>query len=279
MKNVLLTGGCGFIGSHLLEELIKNKDYKITVVDDLSTGKVSNFPNSYYDYRFIRRRIQDIKWDIKFDIIYHLAAKANTRATGLVEFEDNIMATETVTKMLKPDGHLIFSSSCAVYGNQDIVTEESPYCPISYYGCSKQVNELTIKLDCKNYTIFRFSNVFGERQDGSNEMGLIGVIDYHLKNNKTMQVFNQGENERDYIYVKDVVKALITARGNSPYQVGTFKTYKTLDLVKLSKVKWTFGIGNTEVDTIKLDNSKLLKTGWKPTLNVVNYIRGLNEKT
>ncbi len=281
MKKVLVTGAAGFICSHLLEELVKRNDYRIDIVDDLSTGNKENV-RKYFggeNTRFYQCKIQDFPvLTDKYDIIYHLAAKANTRATGLVEFEDNIMATEAVTKMLKPNGHIIFSSSCAVYGNQAIVIEESPYQPISTYGYSKWMNELTIKANCKNYTIFRFSNVFGERQDGSNEMGLIGVIDYHLKQNREMKVFNKGKNERDYIYVKDVVKALTTVRGNSPYQIGRFKTYETLTLVNLSGVKWSYGADNSEVDTIKLSNTKLLATGWKPTLNVVDYIRGLNEK-
>jgi len=281
MKNVLLTGSCGFIGSHLLEELMKNKNLEIAIVDDLSTGKLKNLPASYIvkGNLFIGKKIQDWKTNEKFDIIYHLAAKANTRANGTREFEDNIMATEAVCKLLKSNGRIIFSSSCAVYGNQRIVTEESPYQPISLYGYSKWMNELTIKANCKNYTIFRFSNVFGERQNGATEMGLVGVIEYNLKNNTKMKVFNEGVNFRDYIYVKDVVNALINVKKKEIYQIGRNTTYMTLDLVKTSGVKWTYGANNTEVDTIKLDNSKLLKTGWKPTLNVVNYIGILNEKT
>ncbi|KKL66913.1 hypothetical protein LCGC14_2140250, partial [marine sediment metagenome] len=268
-------------GSHLLEELIKNKNLEIAIVDDLSTGKLKNLPASYIvkGNLFIGKKIQDWKTNEKFDIIYHLAAKANTRANGTREFEDNIMATEAVCKLLKSNGRIIFSSSCAVYGNQRIVTEESPYQPISLYGYSKWMNELTIKANCKNYTIFRFSNVFGERQNGATEMGLVGVIEYNLKNNTKMKVFNEGANFRDYIYVKDVVNALINVKKKEIYQIGRNTTYMTLDLVKTSGVKWTYGANNTEVDTIKLDNSKLLKTGWKPTLNVVNYIGILNEKT
>jgi len=277
MIKVLVTGGAGFIGSHLLERLIKREDYRIDIVDDLSTGNKDNV-KAYMGgerTRFYQCKIQDFPVKEEYDIIYHLAAKANTRATGLVEFEDNIMATEAVTKMLTPYGHIIFSSSCAVYGNQAVVNEESPYQPISPYGYSKWMNELTIKNNCKNYSIFRFANVFGERQDGSNEMGLIGVIDYHLKKSSTMSVYNQGANKRDYIYVKDVVKALTTIRGNSPFQVGRFETYKTLDLVELSGVDWVYGADNTEVDSIKLDNTKLKAKGWKPTLTVTEYIERL----
>jgi len=189
------------------------------------------------------------------------------------DFIDNVMATEAVVKLLKPDGHIYFSSSCAVYGNQAVVNEESSFQPISPYGYSKWMNELTIKDNCKNYTIFRFSNVFGERQDGSKEMGLIGVIEYHLKNNKNMHVFNQGENRRDFVYVKDVVKALTTIDKKDIFQIGQFKNYKTLDLVKQSGVKWQYGESNSEVDSIKLDNRKLKKEGWKPTLDVTKYIR------
>ena len=278
MKKVLVTGSAGFIASHLLEELVKNKDYRIDMVDDLSTGNKDNVKKYFGGERtrFYQCKIQDFPSIEDYDIIYHLAAKANTRATGLVEFEDNIMATESVTKMLKPNGHLIFSSSCAVYGNQAIVDENSPYCPISYYGCSKQVNELTIKTNCKNYSIFRFANVFGERQDGSTEMGLIGVIDYNIKNKTTMSVYNKGENRRDYIYVKDVVNALVNfAYDKEVMQVGSFVTNNTLDLVKLSGVDWVFGACNTEVDSIQLNNTKLKSKGWKPTLTVTDYIKRL----
>jgi len=279
MKEVLVSGGAGFIGSHLIEELIKNKDYNITIVDDLSTGKPDNLTGVYnieglnLDIHYYK--VQDFKPRRKFDIIYHLAAKANTREKGLKDFEDNVMATEAVTKLLKPNGHIFFSSSCAVYGNQALVTEESPFHPISPYGYSKIVNELTIKRNCKNWTIFRFSNVFGERQDGASEMGLLGVVKYHLDNNKTMKVFNQGENYRDFIWVKDVVKALTTINKKDIFQIGRNKTYKVLDLIKLSGVKWEFGKCNNEVKSIQLDNSKIRKLGWEPSLEVTDYIKGL----
>jgi len=271
--NILITGGAGFIGSHLLEELMKNKNYEITVIDDFSTGRIENIKPYLNKIKLYEKKIQDLKINNKFDLIWHLAAKANTREKGMKDFIDNVMATEAVVKLLKPDGHIYFSSSCAVYGNQAVVNEESSFQPISPYGYSKWMNELTIKDNCKNYTIFRFSNVFGERQDGSKEMGLIGVIEYHLKNNKNMHVFNQGENRRDFVYVKDVVKALTTIDKKDIFQIGQFKNYKTLDLVKQSGVKWQYGESNSEVDSIKLDNRKLKKEGWKPTLDVTKYIR------
>ena len=281
MKQVLITGGAGFIGSHLVEELVKNKEYQLTIIDDLSTGKIKNLRILDLDAkqieRFYKDRIQDINITKQFDIIYHLAAKANTREKGLKDFADNVMATEAVVKLLKPEGHIYFSSSCAVYGNQKEVTEESPFKPISPYGYSKWMNELTIKINCKNYTIFRFSNVFGERQDGSNEMGLIGVIDYHLKNKKTMKVFNKGENYRDYCYVKDVVKALVTINKQGIFQIGSNKIYQTMDLVDTSGVQWTFGGANNEVDSIKLNNTKIKKEGWKQTLEVIDYIKRLKK--
>jgi UDP-glucose 4-epimerase len=276
-KEVLITGGAGFIGSHLVEELIKNKDYNITVVDDLSTGKLENIDKYSSKIYIIVRKIQDIKINNKFDIIYHLGAKANTREEGMNDYIDNVMATEVVTKMLKPEGHIYFSSSCAVYGNQRYVTETSPFQPISPYGYSKWMSELIIKTNYKNYTIFRFSNVFGERQDGSNEMGLIGVIEHCLKNNKVLFVFNRGENYRDYIYVKDVVRAMTTINKKDIFQVGRCKTYKTLELVKLSGVEWIYGNFNNEVDSIKLDNAKIKKLGWRPTLSVIDYIKRLKK--
>lgn len=272
MKKVLITGGAGFIGSHLLEELIKNKNYKITVIDDFSTGKIKNIKLYLNNIKLYKSKIQDLKINDKFDLIWHLAAKANTREKGMKDFIDNVIATEAVTKMLKSNGHIYFSSSCAVYGDQKHVNENSPFQPISPYGYSKWMNELTIKDSCKNYTIFRFSNVFGERQDGSNEMGLIGVIDYHLKTNKTMFVYNQGENYRDYIYVKDIIKAITTIKKKDIFQIGQNKIYNTLDLVKLSGVEWVYGTYNNEVNSIKLDNTKIKKEGWRPTIEVTKYI-------
>ncbi len=282
MKSVLISGGAGFVGSHLLEELVKNKDYMITVIDDFSTGKWENIEPYLPLITVLKARIQDVNMPFQFDLIWHLGAKANTREKGLKDFEDNVMATEAVVKMLKPDGRIFFSSSCAVYGDQTFVTENSPFQPISPYGYSKWMNELTIKDNCKNFTIFRFSNVFGERQDGACEMGLIGVIENSLKNNKTMRVFNQGDNFRDYIYVKDVVKALTTIKEDSIFQVGSCKVYNTGHLVRLSGVKWKYGsiykgLANNEVQKIKLDNNKLKARCWKPTLSVITYIKGLKK--
>lgn len=279
-KEVLVTGGCGFIGSHLIEELVKNKTYNITVIDDLSTGKLSNLPGLYIDKKPIKlyiNKIQDIKFDKKFDIIYHLAARISTREKGMEGYINNVMATQTVTHMLKPNGHIYFSSTYAIYGKQDCVTEMSPPCPISPYGYSKWMNELTIKDNCKNWTIFRFCNVFGERQNGSEDMGLIGIIEYNLKNNTEMKVFNKGRNNRDYVYVKDIVKVLTTVNKKDIFQIGRYEVYNTLELVELSGVKWSFGDCNDEVDSIKSNNIKLLKEGWKPTLSVIQYIKGLKK--
>lgn len=280
MKNILVTGGAGFIGSHLVAELAKIRKYNIIVVDDMSTGYWNNIFRFINEKQIYEEKIQDINFNYKFDIIYHLAAKINARSKGIEDFEDNVMATKAVVKLLKPNGHIFFSSSCAVYGNQSYVTEESELKPINLYGYSKWMNELTIKTSCKNYTIFRFANVFGERQQGSNEMGLIGVIAYNLKHNTTISVFNQGKNYRDYIYVKDVVNAMIKINKKGIFQIGKSKIYNTLDLVKLSEVKWEFGEYNdNEVDIIKLDNTKIKLLGWKPTLDVTEFIKELKNES
>ncbi len=275
MKRVLVTGGAGFIGSHLVEELLKDKSLDVNVVDDLSTGSLHNLRLINKAVKLRKGRIQDLKFLGYFDIIYHLAAKANTRAVGDEEAIDNIDSTRAVVKLLKPDGRIVFSSSCAVYGNQRCVTETSRFSPISTYGCSKWLNELHIKANCKNYTIFRFGNVFGERQDGSTEMGLVGIIDYNRYRGKTIVVFNKGEDYRDYIYVKDVVKALTTITDKDIFQVSNSRAYRTLALVEASGVKYKLGKSNPEVGFILLDNSKLLAKGWKPTLDVMDYIRKL----
>lgn len=273
-RKILITGGMGFIGSHLTEQVSKDRKVELTVIDDFSTGRLSNlqFLNKG---KVVGARVQDWRTEDKFDIIYHLAAKANTRAVGDEEAIDNIDSTRAVVKLLKPEGHIIFSSSCAVYGNQKLVTEDSAFNPISTYGCSKWLNELHIKSHCKNYTIFRFGNVFGERQDGSTEMGLVGVIEYCKKNKKKLTVFNKGQDYRDYIYVKDVVRALTSIREKDIFQVSHCSAHKTLDLVELSGVKYKFGKSNPEVNYILLDNKKLMGTGWRPTLKVTDYIRSI----
>ncbi len=278
MKKVLVTGGAGFIGSHLVEELCKDKSLDIFVVDDLSTGNIENIKVAKGRVKFCKVRVQDMHESLVvpyFDTIYHLAAKANTRAVGDAEAIDNIDSTIAVVKMLKPEGRIVFSSSCAVYGNQRVVSETSKFNPISTYGCSKWLNELHIKAHCKNYTIFRFGNVFGERQDGSKEMGLVGVIKYNKSRGKIITVFNKGEDYRDYIYVKDVVKALTTITDKDIFQVSNSRAYRTLALVEASGVKYKLGKSNPEVGFILLDNSKLLAKGWKPTLDVMDYIRKL----
>jgi len=281
-KEILITGGAGFIGSHLVEELCKYKNYNITVIDDLSTGKLDNLPTPSILKKPIELyidKIQNVKLDKKFDLIWHLAASISTRETGMEGYINNVMATEVTTKMLKPNGHIYFSSTYAIYGKQKYVSENSTIKPISPYGYAKWMNELTIKDNCKNWTIFRFSNVFGERQNGSEDMGLIGIIEYNLKNNTAIKVFNKGKNSRDYTYVKDIVKALTTINKKDIFQLGRSETYNTLKLVKLSGVKWSYGDCNDEVNSIKANNTKILQEGWKPTLSVTEYIERLkNEK-
>ncbi|MFZ2462979.1 MAG: NAD-dependent epimerase/dehydratase family protein [Caldibacillus thermoamylovorans] len=225
---VLVTGGAGFIGSHLVDQLVK-LEYDVHVIDNFSTGKRDFLSPHAHLYEFDIRGIETRQWiqEEKPDVIFHLAAQADVSKSmedPKVDNDTNINGTINILEACRNHDikKLIFSSTSAVYGNivRDRISEKDLAKPVSFYGLSKRTAETYIQLFSHQYdipfTILRYGNVYGPRQTVKGEGGVIAVFLDQLKKQKPLNIHGDGEQTRDFIFVKDIVQANLAAieRGN-----------------------------------------------------------------
>ncbi|MGP4118054.1 NAD-dependent epimerase/dehydratase family protein [Levilactobacillus zymae] len=225
-QKILITGGAGFIGSNLADALVD--DNEVVVVDDLSMGKIDNLPNSNHihffkhsitDYEFINELL--VAW--KFDYIYLLAAVASVadtikrpRYTHEVNQNANLNILETVRVNKLAVKKIIFSSSAAVYGNNPVLpkSEKSAIDPLTPYAIDKYATERFVIDYGKLYGIStvatRFFNVYGPKQNPQSPYsGVLSLISKSIIENKVFNIYGDGQQTRDFIYIDDVIDALI----------------------------------------------------------------------
>lgn len=214
---ILVTGGAGFIGSHIVDELINNS-YNVIVADNLSTGRMENINNSAIFYNIDikdKTRLETLFINNKIKYIIHLAAQASVGYSmkyPICDANENIISSLNLIELAKKYNikKLIVSSTAAVYGEPQYlpIDENHNANPSSYYGLSKLTMEKYIELSNIDYIIFRFSNVYGPRQIPEGEAGVISIfMDYFINNNE-INIFGDGNQTRDFIYVKDIAKIL-----------------------------------------------------------------------
>ena len=222
--NILVTGGAGFIGSHLVDGLIE-EGHHVVIIDNLSTGSRKNLnPKAVFYEEDIRHAeaLDRIFADEQVQIVFHEAAQTLVPYSMEHPKEDaelNIMGLINVLDMCRKYHveKIIFSSSAAVYGDNLNVPlkEEQPLMPTSFYGLTKVTAEKYIQLYHDvfglSYAILRYSNVYGERQGSHGEGGVVYVFSKALAQGKDLTIFGDGEQSRDFIYVKDVARANIKA--------------------------------------------------------------------
>src|SRR3990170_413338 len=258
MNKVLVTGGAGFIGSHLVDRLVE-EGYKVIVADDLSRGRLENV-NTKADFEKIditSNRFSILIKKIKPDIIFHLAAQSDIGQSLKDPQKDiavNFLATQTLlekAKVLKVK-KIIFASSAAVYAESKKlpIAEEDVKEPISLYGVSKLCSEYLLcnyhKIHGLPYASLRFANVYGPRQDMSAEGGVVAIlIDKILKNDQAT-IFGDGTQTRDFIYVSDVVKACLLSLRNDV--LGEFNISTAKETSILSLYKKLIELSNVKVD-------------------------------
>lgn len=231
METYLITGGAGFIGSHFVEDILVNiEDCRIVIIDDLSMGLKDNLPDNA-NIEFIQADISDqsVLRDVfsqnSFDYIIHLAAIASVQdsiidpvKTHEVNFNSTMNIIEYARKQ-KNLKRLVFSSSAAVYGENPSLpcSESGVVCPITPYGVDKYASERYVvnaaKLFGVKSTAFRFFNVYGPRQNPTSPYsGVISIFAERFKSENTqITVFGDGEQTRDFIYVKDLVTIVINS--------------------------------------------------------------------
>ncbi|EHK2907016.1 NAD-dependent epimerase/dehydratase family protein [Enterococcus faecium] len=258
MENILITGGAGFIGSTLANCLAKSN--KVLVIDDLSMGEKSNLSSSE-NIKFIEGSVTDkdlmseILTNNQFEYIYHLAAIASVAdsvarpiETHQVNFESVLMLLEFCRKYQQNLKRLIFSSSAAVYGDEPTLPkkEESVIRPLTPYAIDKFAAEQYVLDYYHLYNVptsaVRFFNVYGPNQNpNSPYSGVISILvdqyKKHLKNeNSKFILFGDGEQSRDFVYIEDVIQALLLiatkkeALGRQ-FNVGTGKASSLNDLI------------------------------------------------
>ena len=258
-KKALVTGGAGFIGSHLAETLHQN-NVEVLVVDNLLTGKKENLlsldlENTIYEDVGSEETLKIIK-NFNPDVCFHLAAQSSVVISvedPLLDFEHNLLQpVQLIKTLLETDcKQFIFTSSGGtIFGEPEVIpTSEDDYAgePASPYGLAKKkLNELIevmLQNETMSYSILNLSNVYGPRQDPHGEAGVMSIFTGKLMNNETPTIYGDGKQTRDYVYVLDVVDALIKSAetdDNLFLNIGTGVETSVNELVSIlsQKISW-----------------------------------------
>jgi UDP-glucose 4-epimerase len=234
----VVTGGAGFIGSNLADRLVERGD-EVVVVDDLSFGKRENVNAAA---TFVER---DVRRGLELgptDVVFHLAAQADVQTSLSRPDHDaavSVVGTVQVLEAARAAGaQVVFSSTGgAIYGECDgPAPEEGPLAPLSPYGIAKLCAEQYLagwnRIHGTNHVVLRFGNVFGPRQEASLEGGVVSIFLERMERGEPTTIFGDGGQTRDFVYVGDVVDALLAAVGHDGgvFNVGTGRETSVLEL-------------------------------------------------
>ncbi|AAD35594.1 UDP-glucose 4-epimerase [Thermotoga maritima MSB8] len=251
--NILVTGGAGFIGSHVVDKLIEN-GYGVIVVDNLSSGKVENLNRNalFYEQSIEDEEMMERIFSLhRPEYVFHLAAQASVAISVREPARDaktNIIGSLVLLEKSIKYGvkKFIFSSTGgAIYGENVKVfptpETEIPH-PISPYGIAKYSTEMYLEFFAREYglkyTVLRYANVYGPRQDPYGEAGVVAIFTERMLRGEEVHIFGDGEYVRDYVYVDDVVRANLLAMekgDNEVFNIGTGRGTTVNQLFKLLK--------------------------------------------
>lgn len=294
--NILVAGGAGFIGSHLCDALL-SKNNTVIVADKLIMGsKNIEHLSQNTNFKFYEMELADqdnvdkLFKDNKIDIVYHMAANSDISKSAndtSIDFNDTLLTTRVLLESMRKNNvkNIFFASTSAVYGEMpDIVLNEETggLKPVSYYGGAKLASEALISsyvsMCDMNAVIFRFPNVIGPRLTH----GVVYDFVKKLRNNpKELEILGNGTQCKPYIYVTDLVNAIVKLTEQfepgveifniSVMSEGTSVTHIAeivVDVLGLSDVEFKYTGGDRgwkgDVPRFKYDISKVLATGWKP---------------
>jgi UDP-glucose 4-epimerase len=225
---ILVTGGAGFIGSNLVDALLARGD-EVMVVDNFASGR-----REYVDPRaeLVEHDVSET-FDIDAEIVFHLAAQADVQTSMRRPERDaavNVVGTVNVLSAAQRAGaQVVFASSGgAGYGEcPGPVDEDFPFLPLSPYGIAKKCGEEYLagwnRIHGSSHVSLRFANVYGPRQDSGLEGGVVAIFLERMADDRETVIFGDGSQSRDFVYVSDVVAALLAAvgHGGGPYNVGS----------------------------------------------------------
>ena len=296
-KTALVTGGAGFIGSHLVDRLL-SLGYKVVVIDDLSHGKRQNLNPAavFYHTDIAQVQADEVFQQQRPGLVFHLAAQISvSRSTRdpVKDAEINTIGTLHLLEAARRHGvdKFIYSSTGgALYGDPKTnpCTERSPIMPLSPYGLSKflaeKYVELYYRLHHLNYTALRYGNVYGPRQDPDGEAGVVAIFSQAMLAGRPVQIFGDGSQERDFVYVGDVVESnicAIDAGGGSAFNIGTGKGIRVTDIFEaLRSITQYKGdpvyrpARTGDVYKIRLSYAKAARElGWSPRVGLEEGLR------
>lgn len=244
MKAVV-TGGAGFIGSHLVKGLLEGGAI-VHVIDNLSSGIREHVaPGAVLHTEDVRSaEAKQIIASVKPEAVYHLAARADVQQSILAPaFDASVNITGTINTLdackTACVNKIIFASTSGVYGNleKERITERDPAIPISFYGLSKLTAESYIhmysQLYCLSYTILRYGNVYGPGQTAKGEGGVIANFMERTIGNLPLYINGDGEQTRDFIYVGDVVRANLAAAHHADQETIHVSTGKSTSVNRI----------------------------------------------
>jgi UDP-glucose 4-epimerase len=298
MKTVLVTGGAGFIGTNLTKRLLDD-GCRVICIDNFCLGKNENISRFLSDKNFsfyeldisVTENLFNILANIKIDCVFHLAANSDIQLSGqdpVADYRRTFLTTITVLEYMREQDikKMFFSSSGAVYGEKtsQLLTENTPLSPISYYGGSKMASEAFIlsyaHMNDMDITMFRFPNVIGPYLTH-------GVIfDFIKKLRKDpvkLDILGDGTQNKSYIFVEDLIDAILLVVWNNGKGVnilnvggdGSTTVKEIADMVcaklKLENVKYNYSGGDRgwkgDIPTFQFDLTKIHRYGWKAKHN------------
>ena len=287
-RRALVTGGAGFIGSHMVDRLLE-EGYRVIIVDDLSSGKLKNVNHhaTFHHMSITQPSLLEVFNREKPDLVFHMAAQSSvSRSTKdpILDSEVNVLGTLRLLEAARRSGVDKVIYSCtggALYGDPISVPcpDDAAVAPISPYGMSKYVAEQYLEYYRRqylvNYTSLRYGNVYGPRQDPKGEAGVVAIFISAMLNGSRPVIFGDGGQERDFVAVDDVVEANMAAIDRGSGKAMNIATGELTSVNRLFEMlkeitgfRWDAGRAPArpgDVYRISLDCSLAAKElGWSP---------------
>ena len=290
-SRVIVTGGAGFIGSHLVDRLVA-EGLDVLVIDDLSTGRDGNVSGGV---ALEQRDIAAGRLDALFrqwrpEVVFHLAAQASVSRSVQDPARDlavNVLGTHHVTCAARGSGsRLVFvSSGGAIYGETPrAATELTRPAPMSYYGVHKLAAEGHVAIAGLEFAILRPSNVYGPRQVGGLEGAVVAAFIERARSNRALDIHGSGEQARDFVHVADVVESLWQlSRPTAPTGTWNVSSGRSITIADLAAVVERV-VGHPlsrshasrrpgDVDRSAISSARLRRLGWRPMVGLARGIR------